>query len=115
MTEIMAQLAELHSATLAILSIVGEIVLIARRVDYRSRHTQDRALYPVALQEECWRYWDNGQKIAAIKYGQRGRVSYKSVYRYFRKELIALGVYDWEAFRGILRARTQRIYRQTIE
>ncbi len=98
-----------------ILTLTREIRDIVLRIDDRDRHKMSRRRFSIELQEACWRYWEMGQHIAAVKFGQRGRVTYESVYAYYQRDLKALGVDDVEMFRHILRCRTQRLWRNQMQ
>ena len=77
-----------------------------------------RRRFDVAVQEQCWHYWKTGQRNSAVVESMResGRkVAYGDVFAYYKKELGALNppIDSLEVFVSALRARTNRISRQT--
>ncbi len=100
-----------HPALYAILTIVGATHKIVKRIYRRKNRPGKRRRYSVMLQEACYHYWDQGQRIAYIRFEQNTKTTYDSVFNYYRKELQALGVSDSELFRLALKARSQRISR----
>ena len=87
---------------------------IVSRIDDRARHSSRREAVPIVLQEACFRYWEAGRAKAEIRFGQSTKVTYKSVFDYFKRELNSLGVRDCGEFSKILRVRSKRISRSHL-
>ena len=76
-----------------------------------------RRIFDEATQEKCWLYWENGRRNPKVFQGMdtSGRkVTYADVFAYYRRELAALKppIESLEAFKAVLRARTNRISRK---
>lgn len=76
-----------------------------------------RRIYDEDIQEKCWHYWETGRRNPDVAQGQgvSGRkVTHADVFRHYRRELGALEppVDTPEAFKSVLRARTNRIGRK---
>ena len=76
-----------------------------------------RRIYDEDIQEKCWHYWETGRRNPNVVQGKgvSGRkVTHADVFRHYRRELGALEppVDTPEAFKSVLRARTNRIGRK---
>ena len=76
-----------------------------------------RRIYDEDIQEKCWHYWETGRRNPNVVQGRgvSGRkVTHADVFRHYRRELGALEppVDTPEAFKSVLRARTNRIGRK---
>ncbi len=57
--------AERHPAIYAILTIVGEILKIVKRIDDMIRRRRERRRFNANIQEACFHYWVLGQQPGA--------------------------------------------------
>jgi len=107
--------AEEHPAIDAILTIVGETHKIVKRIDDRTRHSRDGRRFKHLIQEACFHYWQLGQQNATVRFGQTGRVTYESVFSYYKRQLCDLGIHDATLFKKQIKATIQRKYRENLK
>lgn len=93
----------------ALLVATSETAKTVKRIDQRGKRHNPRRRFSVELQEACHKYWELGRKLSAVKENTTAKVKYEHVFAYYRKELIALGIKDSEAFEKALNNRSKRI------
>ena len=90
-----------------IIAHVDEVGAKVDRIRSRSKRGR-RARYGEAARAACLAYWDEARRNAEVKHATNTRITRKSVFEYYRRELAARGIDTLNKFCAVLHAEQSR-------
>lgn len=91
-----------------ILAVAKDTNAVAKRIDARDVKRGKRQA-EIDRQERCFALWEAGRQKAAVKNGTSSKVTYASVFNYFKRELEGIGVTTEKQFALLLTRRLKRL------
>jgi len=82
--------------------IVERVDAVGRKVEWLRPKGKRRSKYSDAQRDACAAYWSAAHKNAEIRLAMNTRVTYESVFAYFKRELKKQGVDSARSFKAIL-------------
>ena len=100
---------ERDTKTEEILAVAKSTNAIVKRIDARDVKRGKRQV-EIDRQDKCFHYWEIGRKEEAVLTATNGKVTYASVFSYFKRELESIGVTTEKQFGLLLTRRLKRLF-----
>ena len=93
----------------------GKVAAVGKKVDRLRLRGERKSKYGDNARNTCLMYWEMAQENAEVRHAINTRVTYESVFTYFKGKLVAAGINTVKKFKAVLHATKNLEYARRVK